>query len=592
MVAPIPDNEALRLARLRALAVLDTEAEPLFDALTQAAARVTGSPIALLTLVDADRQWFKSNVGLPGVSETPRTSAFCAHTILRHDVLEIADAQRDPRFADNPLVTGSPHIRFYAGAPLACADGLVMGSLCVIDSEPRELSESQREVLNTLARAATEALELRRIALGREAVLQSEMEMARQREADALKLGEKLRASEAFLDRTGTLAGVGGWQLDVAAREILWTDETCRIHDLPPGYQPTLQEAMEFYPPEAREIVAAAIAKSLRKGTGYDHELPLTTASGRKTWVHVIASVELSSDGTPLRLVGAIQDVSIRKRVVSSLEASDRRFRKLFQHSLGLICTHDAEGVLLSVNPAAARSLGYSVGELLGRPLSEFMKAERHDAFATYLARVFAAGKDEGTLELVAKGGTLCIWQYQNVLDDEDEDPYVLGHAQDITERHQHALNLHELSLRDPLTSCYNRRFLDETVKRDKHAQWACISIDLNYFKQVNDTYGHQRGDEVLVEMAQFLAGHVRSGDAVIRLGGDEFMLLLRDAGEKAAQGVVDRLEQGRASAPVGFTLGWSMFGRNGLSLEQGLAVADRQLYEKRASRPESRTGT
>ena len=101
----------------------------------------------------------------------------------------------------------------------------------------------------------------------------------------------------------------------------------------------------------------------------------MTTATGRKIWARIIGSVDLDEDGTPLRMVGAIQDISIRRRVVSALEASERRFRQLFQYSLGLICMHDHEGVLLSVNPAAARSLGYSVGELLGRPLTDLMRA-------------------------------------------------------------------------------------------------------------------------------------------------------------------------------------------------------------------------
>ncbi|WP_426688184.1 sensor domain-containing diguanylate cyclase [Rhodanobacter ginsengiterrae] len=584
MSVPVPADEVERLSRLRALGVLDTDAEPLFDALTRAAALVVGAPIALLTLVDAERQWFKSNVGLDGVSETPRASAFCAHTILGHDLLEIADAQNDPRFADNPLVTGSPHIRFYAGAPLDLGDGVRVGSLCVIDREPRTLSDAQRNVLMALAQAATQALELRVLALGRQSVLERDMELAQQRENEALQLGRKLRASEAFLDRTGHLAGVGGWQIDLEKNEILWTDETCRIHDLPPGYRPTLQEALDFYAPESRQLITAAVSKALQDGTGWDLELQLVSATGRKLWAHVIGNVERADDGQPQRLVGAIQDVSIRKRVVSALEASDRRFRKLFEYSLGLICTHDYEGVLLSVNPAAARSLGHSVGELLGRPLTDFMRPERHAAFRAYLLRMYAADRDEGTLELVAKDGTLRIWRYQNVLDDGDEDPYVLGHAQDITESHHYALDLQEMSVRDPLTGCYNRRFLNEASARSGQGLHACITFDLDHFKQVNDTFGHQRGDEVLVAMAHFLSRHVRPGDAVIRLGGDEFMVLLQDAEAGLAESVVARLEQDRRDAPIGFTMGWSTFGQE-VTLEQGLAEADRQLYEKRALR-------
>lgn len=588
MSGSVPADEAQRLARLHALRVLDTGPEPLFDALTQAAALATGAPIALLTLVDAERQWFKSRVGLDDVTETPRAVAFSAHTIRETDLLEIADARDDPRFVDNPLVTGHPHVRFYAGAPLQCTDGQRPGSLCVIDQQPRALDDNQRRILKLLAQAASEALELRQLALDRESALDRETRAARQREAEALQWGRKLHASQAFLDRTGQLAGVGGWQVELATNETRWTDETCRIHDVPPGFQPTMQEALEFYPPEAREAVAAAVSRGLSDGTGWDLELPLVTATGRRIWVHTIGGIERDETGRPLRLVGAIQDVSIRKRVVSALEASDRRFRKLFEYSQGLICTHDHEGVLLSVNPAAARSLGYTVGELLGRPLTDFIRPQRHPRFRDYLLRMFKSDRDEGVMELVAKDGSVRIWQYQNVLDDEGQEPYVLGHAQDITERHQQALELQEMSIRDPLTGCYNRRYLSEAASSDAPGSWGCIAIDLDHFKQVNDTHGHQRGDEVLVAMAHFLSRHLRPGDAVIRLGGDEFMVLLHDADDDVVQGVVSRIEHHRADAPIGFTLGWSTFG-NGSTLEQGLAAADRQLYRKREARGKAR---
>jgi len=156
--APPPANEAERLERLRALAVLDTAPEPLFDTLSRLAAAICGTPIALLSLVDASRQWFKANVGLPGVSETPRELAFCAHAILDGEVLEVGDACADPRFAGNPLVTGEPGIRFYAGAPLVLPGGLSVGTLCVIDIEPRSFSRIDQSILSALRDVVVEEL--------------------------------------------------------------------------------------------------------------------------------------------------------------------------------------------------------------------------------------------------------------------------------------------------------------------------------------------------------------------------------------------------------------------------------------------------
>src|SRR6266702_8875489 len=118
LTAQKPDNEQSRLASLRALDVLDSAPEAQFNTLVRSASLLSGTPIALLSLIDSGRQWFKANTGLPGVTETSRDAAFCAHTILQDGVLEVPDALRDPRFADNPLVTGSAAIRFYGGAPI------------------------------------------------------------------------------------------------------------------------------------------------------------------------------------------------------------------------------------------------------------------------------------------------------------------------------------------------------------------------------------------------------------------------------------------------------------------------------------------
>jgi diguanylate cyclase len=162
LTAKKPDNEQTRLASLHALDVLDSAPEAQFNALVRTAAQVAGAPISLLSLVDTHRQWFKANIGLPGVTQTSRDTAFCAHTILQDDVMEIQDAQRDERFVDNPLVVGHPQVRFYAGAPIRLGDGSCVGALCVFDRSPRKLSAEQLEILQQLAVAAAAALEGRR----------------------------------------------------------------------------------------------------------------------------------------------------------------------------------------------------------------------------------------------------------------------------------------------------------------------------------------------------------------------------------------------------------------------------------------------
>ena len=161
MPAPKPKNEKQRLNVLWQYDVLDTVPEEVFDDLTDLAATICEAPIALISLVDEDRQWFKAKTGVT-ISETSRDISFCAHCILSDDLFIVPDAAKDKRFKDNPLVTTNPKIRFYAGAPLVAPSGHVLGSLCVMDKVPRKLRTEQQQALRVLAHHVVSQLELRR----------------------------------------------------------------------------------------------------------------------------------------------------------------------------------------------------------------------------------------------------------------------------------------------------------------------------------------------------------------------------------------------------------------------------------------------
>ena len=161
MPAHIPKNEAKRIQVLWQYDVLDTVPEAIFDDLTELAACICGTPIALISLVDEDRQWFKSKLGVT-LKETSRDVSFCAHAILRNELLIVPDTTKDARFKNNPLVTVPHKIRFYAGAPLTTPDGCGLGTLCILDQKPRQLRPEQKLALKLLARHVMSLLELRR----------------------------------------------------------------------------------------------------------------------------------------------------------------------------------------------------------------------------------------------------------------------------------------------------------------------------------------------------------------------------------------------------------------------------------------------
>ena len=191
MDAAAPSQEAARVAALDRYAILDTEPEQGFDDLVVLASYVCKTPIAMLSLVDDRRQWFKSRVGVQ-VRETPKDTSFCAHAIQQEDLFVVPDTLKDPRFKENPMVLGEPHIRFYTGAPLINEEGFALGTLCVIDRQPRELDSEQKEALWALSRLALAQMELRQNLQLLKQALNDRSREERAREQEIKRLEEKL----------------------------------------------------------------------------------------------------------------------------------------------------------------------------------------------------------------------------------------------------------------------------------------------------------------------------------------------------------------------------------------------------------------
>ncbi|GAA2515469.1 GAF domain-containing sensor histidine kinase [Pilimelia columellifera subsp. columellifera] len=215
---PKPADEADRLVRLHQLNVLDSPPEAEFDQIVALASKVCGTTVSLVSLIDADRQWFKARLGLD-LQETSRDLSFCAYAILGKDLLVVPDATRDERFAENPLVTGPAGVRFYAGAPLVTSDGFALGTLCVVDGEPHRLSFDQLQALRALARQVTAQLELRHFAAVFNQVSHSRAEADRRVDELVTLVDAQLRGPltdvRAYLDH---LAAGGELEPEVAAR--------------------------------------------------------------------------------------------------------------------------------------------------------------------------------------------------------------------------------------------------------------------------------------------------------------------------------------------------------------------------------------
>ena len=310
MLAPIPSNEVERLAALREYQILDTPAEEVFDRVTRQAARLCGTPISLVTFIDANRQWYKSRVGIDH-TETPRDVSFCAYAILDDDLLVVPDARSDPRFQDNPLVTGPPGIRFYAGAPLATPAGQRLGTLCVIDREPRELSANQCEVLTILSRCLVAELEYRR---------------TRCQKSPLYEAVEDLQVSEAKLANALDAAGVGMWDWDLGTNQVRWQGHTSRLLGYPPGQTDGSYELWRrTVHPDDLARLESEISGQIRDGKPSVVEYRVIWPDGSVHWLESRGQTLPSGECPPTRMLGTLVETTARNQAETELRASEAR---------------------------------------------------------------------------------------------------------------------------------------------------------------------------------------------------------------------------------------------------------------------------
>ncbi|MBL8340659.1 MAG: PAS domain S-box protein [Rubrivivax sp.] len=411
--------EARRLARLHELQLLDTAAEPMFDRLARLASQVAGTPIALISLVDAQRQWFKANVGLQGTEQTPRAVAFCAHTIGSDAMFEVADAQADQRFADNPLVTGEPGIRFYAGVPLTLAGGERIGTLCVIDRQPRHLSAGQHAQLVELGRTVVHAIELR--------------EQARRLDG-AL---EALAASEAKYRLLSDALPIGVYHADGQGRGTYtnpsWQETAGLTHaqSLGEGW------AQAIHPGDRAELFARW-SEALAREQRFSMRLRMQRPDGAVRVVESRAQPQRDDTGRLIGYVGYAEDVTERQAAQAALERSNAELRQLYELTPAKLHSIDTEGRIVTVSEAWLDRLGYRREEVLGRRSVDFLTpASREAVLSEHLPQLWSRGRsDQLPLQMVHRDGSVLdvLLSAVLVVDDKGRPHRALAVVKDVTE--------------------------------------------------------------------------------------------------------------------------------------------------------------
>jgi len=372
-------SEHDRLAALVSYRVLDTAPEPVFDDITRLAAQLFDTPMATVSLIDRERQWFKSKHGLDGC-ETPRDQAFCDHAIRlpAYEVMVVENATQDPRFADNPLVTGDPNVRFYAGAVLTTDEGYNLGTLCVIDDKPRPaITDAQKMQLKVLASAVVAQLEKTRAE-------------------------RRLQEENRLLQMTEVISGVGHWRADLRTGTIQWSQEVYKIYGLTPeAFTPTSDNWLELYPAEDREGARQAFARAMKGGGLVEHQIRLLRADGQVRHGLSRATCEYDDAGKVVAIFGVLEDVTTRnaafeavRRSEEQLRASEARARKVVANAYQAIVTIDETGHVTDWNRFAEQTFGWTAEETVGKRLSDFIIPEEHrSAHNKGLARFLRTGQ-------------------------------------------------------------------------------------------------------------------------------------------------------------------------------------------------------
>lgn len=605
----IPPGEALarlleseRLEAVHRYAILDTPREEPFDRITRLAAKIFDVPVAIISIVDRERAWFKSSFGVVGAEELPRKDSLCRYVIEGNCAHIVEDAAQEPRARRRAEVTGSLALRFYVGVPLITSSRRTVGVLSVGDYVARKADPRKVEMLSDLASMVIDELELRSAA--RQVLLETSLREEAQKQmavATATAMLEKsLRAGEEhFRLMVDGVADHAIFMLDATGHVMSWNPGA----ELFKGYRSEEilgQHFSVFYPPEeiaagrpARELLIAA-AEGRIEDEGWR-----VRRDGTRFWANVVITEIRNPDGTLRGFSKITRDLTERRATDLALRVAEERLRCSFDEAQIGMQIMDLDGRYVRVNDAFCALVGYTHEQLAG--LSQGNITHPDDIAAgtaelNHLLEGDATPRKREQRYLQAGGGAVWAAVYVTLIRDVDGRPlHFIAQVQDITERRRYESQLEHMVDHDPLTGLLNRR----TFQRELEGHVArstlygvtgdVLMLDLDNFKYFNDTFGHSAGDQLIVRIAQGLRTRLRQSDVLARLGGDEFAVLLPRGTRKAAQATAEALlqvvrDQGAptigAKKWITASIGIAHFADGNLSAEEILVNADLAMYD------------
>ena len=407
--------ERQRLKALQGYGVLDTPAAPEFDRLVALAASIFEAPMAVVGLVDESREWFKAKVGLDDI-EIPREHAICAELIEMEpgSVIVVEDAAAHPRYADNPFVTGRPHLRFYAGAVVTSPEGHNLGTLCVLDDKPRPRpSESQLAQLRALAQIAADELERTQAA-------------------------RRILEHENLLTLAESMSGVGHWRHEMSGR-MLWSDEVYRIFGTDPGtFEPDIDKTVAFFHPDDRPRFMSLMHEAMAARAGYEIEFRINRFDGALRELAAKSTCETDERGNVTAIFGVIQDVTEQNQALRIAIKSQASYKLLADSMADVVTRIRLDGHSDYISPAVKKLIGYSPAEMIGRPAQDFV----HEDDKPLILQTFAelgAGLEEKTVQHRAvhrDGRPVWVESRFRLLRDTDGQPdEMVAVIRDITDR-------------------------------------------------------------------------------------------------------------------------------------------------------------